>query len=356
MRIFLSYIALFSVWLTWAQLDSRSISHDFGDILEKNGQVEHDFEILNWGIDTIEIVDIESSCGCTSFFMGDKIIPPNQVKVLKVFYDPTNRPGRFHKTVRLRYQYMNFPYEAMYTVRGNVVRDQNDLEKNTITDLKIQPFDVLPVSEYDTSFAFLPRLEEFINGITYEIDLHGFAVLAVDHISYTISNKGKMDELIKRLKKRIATGLRERGYEEFRVTWRPTEFDLNFVPDWAMSRISVYSPKYTSKEVYFYEVHRETKASNKDYKHLFWSYKANVDTLNFKMFLNELIQVLELKLMVMDSRSLTIEFELQNAQFLVKNTTKFKDNILRSIEKNFGKNNALNSIEIHYKNQFRFNI
>ena len=56
MRISLVSIAILFVWSAWAQLDSRSVSHDFGDILEKNGRVEHDFDIRNFGEDTIEIV------------------------------------------------------------------------------------------------------------------------------------------------------------------------------------------------------------------------------------------------------------------------------------------------------------
>ncbi|MCB0479605.1 MAG: DUF1573 domain-containing protein [Crocinitomicaceae bacterium] len=341
MRISLVSIAILFVWSAWAQLDSRSVSHDFGDILEKNGRVEHDFDIRNFGEDTIEIVIIESSCGCTSFVMGEKKIGPGQSTSLKVFYDPKDRPGRFHKTVRIRYQYMNFGYEAMYTVRGNVIREENDQEVNKITDLKIQPFDVLPVSEFDTSFAFLPRLEEFINGITYEIDLHGFAVLAVDHTSYTISNEGRMDELITRLKKRIARGLVERGYKEYQVTWRPTEFDLNFVPDWAMSRISIYSTKYTSKEVYFYQVHRETKGSSKDYSHLFWTYKSEADTFDQKTFLEDLIHVLDLKMMMLDSRQLKLSYHLDPSEKLKKKSSKIQSAITKTIEKNYGKNQAV---------------
>lgn len=342
MKWLLIVIASCCLTLGWNQLDSRSFSFDFGDILEKNGKVSHDFELLNWGEDTIQILDIESSCGCTSFFIGSKEILPHTAKYLKVFYNPTGRPGRFHKSVRVRYSYQGKDFEAMFTVRGNVIRDKTDKEANKITDLKIQPFDVLPVSPYDTSFAFLPRLEEFINGITYEIDLHGFAVLAIEHTSYTISNKGKMDGLIRRLKKRIAKGLVERGYQDYQVTWRETEFDLNFTPDWAMSRISIYSTRYTSEDVYFYKVHRETKEeNNKDYKHLFWSYKAHADTFDLKKILADLNSVLDLKLMAMDSRILKFEYAFDASKILSKKATKFNKKLISSLYKRARQNYAL---------------
>lgn len=310
MKFLFSCILVVYFSLGYAQLNSRSFSYDFGDIQESNGEVSYGFQIENFGIDTIEIIDVESSCGCTSFFLGEKKIGPKSYKVLKVNYNPKGRPGRFHKSIRIKYQYQYLAYEAMFTVRGNVLRNQSDAEESKIMDLRIQPFNVLPVSEFDTSFTFLSGLEEFINGITYEIDLHGFAVLGVDHISYTISNKGRMDGLISKLKRRIALGLRERGYQDYQVTYRKTDFDFNFIPDWAMSRISLYSVKYTSKDVYYYEVHREVKENNKDYRHLFWKREYFSDTFDIESLINDFSTLLELKLKIRDSLSIELSFAI----------------------------------------------
>ncbi len=331
MRILGLIILLIAFKVGHAQLNSRSFSHDFGDILEKNGKVSFDFKIENFGTDTIHVVDIESSCGCTSFFLGDQKIAPKKTNNLKVSYDPSGRPGRFHKTIRIRYQYMNFAYEALFTVRGNVIRNDADLEVNKITDLKIQPFDVLPVSRYDTSFSFLPRLEEFINGITYEIDLHGFAVLGVDHISYTVSNKGRMDWLITKLKKRIERGILERGYQSYQVTYRKTEFDFNFIPDWSEARISLYSTKYTSKDVYFYQVHREIKENNKDFRHLFWSHRVHPDSFDLDLMIEDFSRLLQLKLNINDSLKMEYIFDISYP--LIKKKKKFDKTLSKAMLK-----------------------
>lgn len=322
MKQVFSWILILCFQVGFSQLNSSSFSHDFGDILESNGEVSHQFHIENFGEDTITIVDVQSSCGCTSFVLGKEKIGPESSKSLSVKYNPEGRPGRFHKTIKVRYQYMNFPYEVLFTVRGNVIRNDQDKENNKITDLKIQPFDILPVSEYDTSFTFFPNFEEFINGITYEIDLHGFVVLGVEHTSYTISNKGRMDWLIKKVKDRIARGIVERGYKDYQVTYRQTEFDFNFVPDWALSRISFYSTKYTSKDVYFYQVHREIKNENKDYNHLFWRQTGHSDSLDIQSLLSDMRRLIELKLNIKDS--LNIEYSFDVSYNLEKQKKKFK--------------------------------
>jgi hypothetical protein len=264
MKSYIIWIAFFTGALSYGQLDVKSYSHNFGEILESNGSVRVQFPIKNGNLDTIYVIETESSCGCTSFVLEGKNLAPGKTVNLSVEYNPKNRFGRFHKSVKLVYVFQHNLYEVLFTVRGNVLKSKVEHQTTPIKDIKIQPFTALPVSEYDTSYASIPSFEEFINAITYEIDAHGFTTLGIDHISYTISNKDKMNYLISKMKKRISLGLIERGYKSYQVNYKATEFDFNFIPKWAMSKIRLYSLKYTSDSVYFYEVKKEAVKVKKD--------------------------------------------------------------------------------------------
>lgn len=277
--------------------------------MESNGVVSVKFPITNNQSKPIEIVDIESSCGCTSFLLGKDTIQPGETVQLTVEYNPKDRFGRFHKSVRVRYQYNWMPYEVLFTVRGNALKTKTENQSVKILDIKIEPFRIFPVSDYDTTFSFFPKMEGFINGITYEIDQHGFATLGVDHISYTVSNKGKMDELIGKIKKRIARGLEERGYKSYQVNYKQTEFDFNFIPDWAMSEIRIYSVLYSDEKVWDFQIKKEVPVDDgQRFKYI--KEEISIDQLKKgeAEILDKFFDRTDLKLMINDSLNIDLEF------------------------------------------------
>lgn len=73
---------------------------DFGLIREENGLVTHKVKAVNITEDTTYIISARTSCGCSAAeYSNDHIAPGDTVEV-SITYDPTNRPGKFLKTVR----------------------------------------------------------------------------------------------------------------------------------------------------------------------------------------------------------------------------------------------------------------
>lgn len=72
---------------------------DFGMIREVDGRVSHTFTGENRGDRPLVILDVVTSCGCTVPSFSQRPILPGQKTQITVTYDPTNRPGRFDKSL-----------------------------------------------------------------------------------------------------------------------------------------------------------------------------------------------------------------------------------------------------------------
>lgn len=73
---------------------------DFGRIKEEDGKVSRKVKAVNISPDSTFIISARTSCGCSAAEYSDEIIAPGDTTEVTVSYDPTNRPGRFLKTVR----------------------------------------------------------------------------------------------------------------------------------------------------------------------------------------------------------------------------------------------------------------
>lgn len=60
---------------------------DFGYV-PKTGIVSHTYSIKNIGPDTLSIVKVRTSCGCTTTPLSQQRLAPNQTTEMKVLYDP----------------------------------------------------------------------------------------------------------------------------------------------------------------------------------------------------------------------------------------------------------------------------
>lgn len=110
--------------LTWAagELKFAKMSHDFGTIVEKDGDVSVDFEFKNTGDAPLLITRAASSCGCTAPDYPKQPIRPGQTGVVKVTYHAKGRPGPFQKSIQV---YDNANKKTMLTIMGNVVSSTN---------------------------------------------------------------------------------------------------------------------------------------------------------------------------------------------------------------------------------------
>ena len=104
----------------------KSVFH-LGDIEENAGKVSHVFEVRNEGSSPMVITNVTASCGCTTPEWTKHPVPAGKIGTIKVTYDPTNRPGKFMKTIRVYAQGMN--NGLILTIRGNVIKGESkDIE------------------------------------------------------------------------------------------------------------------------------------------------------------------------------------------------------------------------------------
>ena len=101
--------------------------YDFGTFKEEHGKVTGEIKMVNTGDSEMIITSVSPTCGCTaSDFTKSKIVP-GDTAIVKLTYDPTNRPGEFEKYV---YVYTNgIPKRSTLVIRGNVIGSYSTINK-----------------------------------------------------------------------------------------------------------------------------------------------------------------------------------------------------------------------------------
>ena len=99
--------------IRWLERD-----YDFGLWKEIAGPKTGTSRFINLGPDTIAIVDVKPSCGCTSASFTDTPIAPGDTAMVSYTYDPTMRPGKFEKSVRVS---LSDGTRQTLRIRGNVL-------------------------------------------------------------------------------------------------------------------------------------------------------------------------------------------------------------------------------------------
>ncbi len=84
-----------------AQINFFEISHDFGEIAEDGGSVEHVFTFRNTSAKPVVIVSTHSSCGCTKAEFSRKPVMPDSTATIKVVFNPMNYPGVFARKITI---------------------------------------------------------------------------------------------------------------------------------------------------------------------------------------------------------------------------------------------------------------
>tara|TARA_B110000037_G_scaffold34473_1_gene41836 strand:+ start:2559 stop:3017 length:459 start_codon:yes stop_codon:yes gene_type:complete len=95
----------FIVWAgaSFGQIRVSESVQDLGDIFENRGKVTAKFNLQNpYRTDTIRIIDIVSSCGCTAVLAEDTLILPQTNITLEVTYDPAESEKRLKAAMELK--------------------------------------------------------------------------------------------------------------------------------------------------------------------------------------------------------------------------------------------------------------
>lgn len=93
-----------AVWLSGAGADNLrwlATEYDFGTIREESGKAHGRVQFVNEGPEATIIQRVKSTCGCTGVGHTEGIIAPGDTATVWFDYNPTGRPGRFLKHVKV---------------------------------------------------------------------------------------------------------------------------------------------------------------------------------------------------------------------------------------------------------------
>ena len=136
-----------------AALKFDSEKWNFGKIAEDGGNVEHTFTFTNTSSKPVVIIDVTTSCGCTTPSYSRKPIMSGQKGEIVVSIDPMNRPGHFSKVASVltsaSEQTINLSIEGTIEPRVKSIEEQ-------------YPFDIgegIRLSSNFHAFAYVGRGE-----------------------------------------------------------------------------------------------------------------------------------------------------------------------------------------------------
>ena len=110
-----------------AQINFFEISHDFGEIAEEGGKVEHLFHFRNTSSEPVVVLSAHSSCGCTKAEFSRKPVMPDSTSFIKVVYNPLNYPGKFARKVVVETNQGAVKEQLLVT--GKVIPRQKSIEE-----------------------------------------------------------------------------------------------------------------------------------------------------------------------------------------------------------------------------------
>lgn len=124
-RVLCSILFIVAVTCAYAQATRPimvfdRVTHDFGDVPRKGGDLVKEFRFVNKGDAPLVIKKITKSCSCMSVVYSRKPVMPGEAAVIKIKYEPHKvEPGIFHKAIQI---YSNESTEVrLITIQGNSV-------------------------------------------------------------------------------------------------------------------------------------------------------------------------------------------------------------------------------------------
>ncbi len=118
-----------------AEIKFDKMDHLFGKISEDAGPAVHVFNFVNMGKVPLVISSANASCGCTAPEWTKEPILPGKSGLIKVSYDPKNRPGAFTKSITV---FANVPNSTrVLTISGEVLPHVKTIEEMYPSDLSL---------------------------------------------------------------------------------------------------------------------------------------------------------------------------------------------------------------------------
>ncbi len=106
----------------------EKLQHNFGTFKEELGVQTVAFNFKNDGTAPLILNNVQASCGCTTPEWTREPIAPGAKGLIKVSYDPRNRPGVFNKTIRVSSNAENA--DVVLTIMGEVTPHAKTIEED----------------------------------------------------------------------------------------------------------------------------------------------------------------------------------------------------------------------------------
>ena len=138
----------------------EKIQHNFGTFKEELGVQTVAFNFKNDGTVPLILNNVQASCGCTTPEWTCEPVAPGAKGVIKVSYDPRNRPGVFTKTIRVSSNAENA--DVVLTIQGEVTPRARTIEED-------YPNEIGPLRAKTAHIAFTAIKEKTIRKDSTEI-------------------------------------------------------------------------------------------------------------------------------------------------------------------------------------------
>jgi len=138
----------------------EKLQHNFGTFKEELGVQSVAFNFKNDGAVPLILNNVQASCGCTTPEWTREPVAPGAKGVIKVSYDPKNRPGVFNKTIRVSSNAENA--DVVLTILGEVTPRARTIEED-------YPNEIGPLRAKTSHIAFTAIKEKSIRKDSTEI-------------------------------------------------------------------------------------------------------------------------------------------------------------------------------------------
>ena len=361
-------IVLFSVLFcadSFAQIMVAEPSKDLGDIFESRGKVTTFFTLTNpYKSDTIHIINIETSCGCTVILTEDTLIMPGSSINLELSYDPKGRLGLFVKSIAVETVTGRSEHSILYLrISGNVISEHSLVKpvNAELLEYKVAPIYFYPVTAFDTSYLDFSYIISFVNDLTYEIDFYQFTTVGFE---VSVTDKKHIEDLeflLNYSRKKVLREFEQRGFFINTVFFDEPIFKYEEIPVWATAKIKVFSTNFNSdiSEESIIRVTEDEFVENinlvLDYQRFSLpEWEELMDEVNFESLEGKLFMNSELKLsgMILAPASMSKIDRIKFAE-------KFEKKIFKRLKKSNGisKHNVsikFDSLGTHSENKYRF--
>ena len=131
-NILFAFTFIFNVLTVGAQqidpIQFEEGTHDFGTVKEEDGPIIHEFKFINNSPDSIKILSVKASCGCTTPGWSKEPVAPGGYGFIKAQYNTRNRPGAFKKSLTVNTSYSGMKQKRLY-ITGHVVAKVKTIEE-----------------------------------------------------------------------------------------------------------------------------------------------------------------------------------------------------------------------------------